>query len=323
MKKTLSVLVAMAAGVAGVLSSGGAAQAVDRQVLRPADLPRGADVRVPHLEGRTVVDGDVRVRVRGGERVVLLGRSGTGYVVGVTGRDDGRGSIRVVRRGAPARVVLRGVPVFETQLSGDGRHLARAAGSTAKKTRVTVNRTRDGALVRQRTFPGSARVLDVAGDRMVIGSWGPDRTLSWNFVADTTTTLVRRTGYAASIEADRLATFSRDPYEGGCSVVRRLASPHGRLARSCHDRVAAFSPGGARMATIDILSDGLGPTEVRVRRSGGRLVAHYAARWFGAISFESERALLLDTNGAKRAATVRCVVARCVRASALRPVPTY
>ncbi|WP_193612209.1 hypothetical protein [Nocardioides lijunqiniae] len=323
MKKTVSVLVAMAAGVAGVLASGAPAQAVDRQVLRPADLPRGADVRLPHLEGRTVVDGDVRVRVRGGDRVVLLGRSGAGYAVGVTARDDGRGSVRVVRPGAPARVVLKGVQVFEMLLSADGKHLTRAAGSTAEKTTVTVHRTSDGALVRQRTFPGSAQILDVGNDRMVIGSWTPNRTLSWNFATGTATTLVKRTGYAASIEADRLATFSRDPYDGGCSIVGRLAAPQTRLGRSCDERVTAFSPRGGRMATVGILSDGLGPTEVRLRRSNGRLVARYAARFFGAVVFESERALLLDTNGTKKAAVVRCTATRCVRASALRRTQTY
>ncbi|WP_134738665.1 hypothetical protein [Nocardioides sp. 503] len=323
MKKTMSVLVALAAGLTGVLALGAPAQAAEPVVLRPADLPRGADVRVPHLEGRTVVDGDRRVRVRGGDRVVLLGRSGDAYVVGVSGDDDGRGSIRLVRPGAAARVVLRGVPVFETVLSGDGQHLVRASASTARRTRVMVNRASDGALVRQRTFPGSAKVLDAGGGRVVLGSWGPDRTLSWSFATDTTTTLVRRAGYAASIEADRLATYSRDPYDGGCSVVRRLAAPRGTLWRSCDERVAAFAPGATRLATIGILSDGLGPTEVRLRKAGGRLVARYAARWFGSISFESERALLLDTNGTRKAATVRCTATRCVRASALRPVPTY
>lgn len=82
-----------------------------------------------------------------------------------------------------------------------------------------------------------------------------------------------------------------------------------------------FSPEGARMATIHILSDGLGPTEVRVRLASGEVVGRYGARWFGPLVFENERALLLDTNGRKWAATVRCVGARCVRASALRPVP--
>jgi hypothetical protein len=136
------------------------------------------------------------------------------------------------------------------------------------------------------------------------------------------TRVVLRTGYAADISANRLATYTRDPYEGGCSVVSRLSAPRVALWRSCRERVDAFSPRGGRMATIDILSDGIGPREVLVRRAGGRLLGHYSARWFGAVAFESERALLLDANGARKSATVRCVASRCVRSSALRPVPT-
>jgi hypothetical protein len=76
------------------------------------------------------------------------------------------------------------------------------------------------------------------------------------------------------------------------------------------------------MATIHILSDGLGPSHVWLRRDGGRLLAHYStAGWFGALEWETRTALLLDTNGAQKSATVRCVVADCERASALRPVP--
>lgn len=322
MTRLVGVVVAMMAGLAAVLAWGAPAQAVDRVELRPGALERGADVRVPHLVGRTVVDGDVRVRVRGGERVTLLGRSGEAYVVGVTSKEGEGGVIKRVRPGA-VRVLLRGVSPDEMVLSDDGRHLARTRSRTADRTRVTVYRAGDGAVVRQRAFGGSARVLDVDGDRMVIGSWGPRRTVRWNFARNAVATVVGRVGYAADISSDRLATYTRDPYNGGCSVVSRLARPGDTLWRSCRERVAAFSPRGTRMATIPLLSDGLGPNEVRLRGIGGRLVGHYTARWFDAILFESERALLLETNGARKAATVRCAASGCLRASALRPVRRY
>lgn len=321
MKRIIRVSVALTAGLAAVMAGVAPAHTVEAVELRPAALERGADIRIPHLEGRTVVDGDVRVRVRGSGRVVLLGRSGKGYVVGVT-RDDGSGGvIKRVRPGAPARVLLRGVSPYVLQLSGDGQHLARVSGNTPKSTRITVYRASNGTVLRGRTFPGSASVLDLVEGRMVIGSWGPDRTLWWNFLSNATATIVGRIGSAADITGNRLATYTGDPYQGGCVVVSRLDAPRAATWRSCRERVAAFSPEGGRMATIHILSDGLGPNEVRVRKPSGKAIGRYTARWFGPLVFENERALLLDTNGAKWAATVRCVAATCLRASDLRPVP--
>ncbi|MDO9495328.1 MAG: hypothetical protein Q7J48_06480 [Nocardioides sp.] len=322
MKQIMRVAVTLTAGLAAVLAGVAPAHTIEPLELRPAALERGADIRLPHLEGRTVVDGDVRVRVRG-ERVTLLGRSGKGYVVGVTRADGSGGVVKRVRPGAPARVLLRRVSPYVLTLSGDGQHLARVSGNTPERTRITVYRASNGTVLRGRTFAGSASVLDVEEGRMVIGSWGPNRTLWWDFASNTTAKVVARTGSAADIAGNRLATYTGDPYEGGCVIVSRLDTPRVAGWRSCSERVAAFSPDGGRMATIHILSDGLGPDEVRVRTASGQVVGRYTAHWFGALVFENERALLLDTNGEKWAATVRCVAARCVRASALRPVPTF
>ena len=145
---------------------------------------------------------------------------------------------------------------------------------------------------------------------MVLGSFGPDRTFWWNSHTDATRRITDRAGYNADIRADRLAVYTKDPYRGGCSVVSRLSAPHSSLWRSCRERVQVFAPSGGRLASIPILTDGLGPRDVFLRSTGGRLLAHYrTAGWFGAIDWESARALLLDTNGAEKSATVRCVVA--------------
>ena len=86
--------------------------------------------------------------------------------------------------------------------------------------------------------------------------------------------------------ADRLGTFTDDPYLDGCTVLRRLSAPGEVLSRSCDERAAAVSPSGRRIATIHILSDGLGPREVSVRRDTGRQLGDYrVAGWFGRIDF--------------------------------------
>ena len=101
-----------------------------------------------------------------------------------------------------------------------------------------------------------------------------------------------------------------------------LSAPHRSLWKSCRERVHLFGPTGGRLVSIPLLTDGLGPRDVFLRSTGGRLVAHYrTAGWFGTLAWETATALLLDTNGTVKSATVRCVVADCERASRLRPVP--
>jgi len=321
--KTLSSAAAAAATLALLLGAvAPTAAAVPETELRPADLDRGPDVAIPPLEGRTIVDDEVRIPVRAGQ-VVLLGRSESSgeYVVGTSNR-TGDARFRVFRVDAEGdrTPLLRGVPVWGMVLSQDGTQLGLAT-STAERTRMRVWSAQDGSKQATRRFPGSVSILDFDEERMVLGSWNPDRTFWWHPRTDGTKRIADRAGYAADIRARRVATYTEDPYLDGCTVVTTLA-PQKRLWRSCEERVATFSPDGARMATVDILADGVGPGDVWLRRDGGRLLAHYStAGWFGALEWETRKALLLDTVGARRAATVRCVVAHCERASRLRPAP--
>jgi hypothetical protein len=320
--KPLSLAAAAAAALTLLLGAAAPASAVPVTELRPAELPRGADVAIPHLEGKTVVDGDVRVRIRAG-LVLLLGTSGPDYVVG-TSDANGDGHFRTFRVTSSGKrtPLLRGVPIFDMVLSRDGTQIGLASGSTAAHTRLRVWSAVNGDRRATHRFRGSVSILDFDARRMVLGSSGPDRTFWWNTHSDATRRITDRSGYNADIRADRLAVFTKDPYRGGCSVASRLSAAHRPLWRSCRERVQVFGPGGGRLASIPILTDGLGPRDVFLRGTGGGLRAHYrTAGWFGAITWESATALLLDTNGSVKSATVRCVVADCERASRLRPVP--
>lgn len=286
--------------------------------LRPAQLERGPDVTVPHLEGRTIVDGDRRIPVPGAH-VALLGWTPRAYVVVSSTRQYTRNTtLRVRHDGTRTTILDSGAKgPWALTLSGDGAHLVVVDDSAApQRTRVTVRSARNGSLVARRTVEGSASVLDMEEGRMVLGAWGPDRTWWWNVISDATRRINDRVGYAADISGNRLASYTEDPYDDGCSVVTTLTGR--RLWRSCDERVTAFSPQGRRMATVHILSDGLGPTKVWTRKARGRLEASYTARWFGEISFENESALLLDTHGRRTATTARCVASTCERTERVR-----
>jgi len=303
-----------------LLRADAAPAAPDPIVLRPAQLERGADVSVPHVEGRTIVDGDRRIKVPGAH-VALLGWTDRAYIVVSSTKGYGRHTTLRVRHDGTRKAILKGrVGPWSLTLSDNGEYLIVVDdGRAPKATGVTVRSARNGALVARRSFKGSASVLDMHQGRVVLGAWGPNRTWWWNVRNDHTKRINRRVGYAADISGNRLATYSKDPYNGGCTILTNLTGR--RIWRSCDERVSAFSPQGRRMATVHILSDGLGPTQVWARRGDGQLEASYTARWFGDIYWESETALLLETHGRRQVTTARCVATACERAERVRREP--
>ena len=292
--------------------------------IRPGELARGANPEIPWVFGDTLLHGSVRVDVP--KDSWLLGQSGTDYLVMKPGFDTSR-VVRVAPDGTRTRVVSFPA-THQMRLSTDGAMLIRTAQRRVDGEWRTVLRIHDpgsGDVVSRRAFAGIVDVLDADAGQAVLGSWTPrEKTLLWDVAAGTTRRLVRQVGYIANLRADRLGTFTDDPYLDGCTVLRRLSAPGEVLWRSCDERAAAISPSGRRIATIHILSDGLGPREVSVRRDkGAKLVDYRVAGWFGCIDFESDRALLLEASGTKRQAVVRCVSAECERASRTRPRPDY
>jgi hypothetical protein len=76
------------------------------------------------------------------------------------------------------------------------------------------------------------------------------------------------------------------------------------------------------MMTFHILTDGLGPGEIRLRTIGGTKLATYTSNWFSSWGWESPGIVLLDTNGKKQSAVVRCTRDACENATDAEPVRT-
>lgn len=292
--------------------------------LKPGSIPRGADIAIPHMEGRVIVDGDIRIRVHA-RQVDLLGKSGSAYVVHTSAKDGySKGRTLRVRPDGSTVVLSRHDATAEVALTNDGAHVVRVRTVPRERTAVRAIDARTGSVVASRTFRGRVFPLDASEGRVLLSSWSPARTLWWNFLSDATGVAAHRTGGAADITADRLGSYTGDPYAGGCYVFSTLSDPTDVLWRSCAERAVAFSSNGRRVATVGIVDDGLGPSTVNVRRvHGGAALARYTTQWFGAIRWESDTALLLDANGLRKAATVRCTGADCERASDLEPAPQY
>lgn len=315
------LLAIAATGVTALaLATSASAAAPATTDIKPGALPRGADVALPHLEGKTVVDGDVRIVVRGAI-VRFLGKSGPSYVVTTSNK---RGTVSRILRLADdgSRTLIAKGDVFEAQLASDGLRVL-ATSYRSKRSTVTAWSVATGQVEVERTFRGYPNLLDARNDVALLGVWGRG-TLQWNLTTGSVLRLTKRVGGAASLEEDLLSSYTTDPYDGGCTVVSRISETGDDLWKSCRERVESFAPGGRRMVTVHILSDGIGPNAASVRTVAGRLVARYAVKgWFGALTFETPKTLLLETNGKRRAATVRCLKADCERASDLVPVQAY
>lgn len=321
-----TILTTLAAAVAGLglmapavppasvpVSGDGRTTTVD--LGRPGTLARGDDVRLPHLEGNVVVDGDRRIEVR--NVVTLLGETGDDYVVSTRSR---RGTSRVKRVSVTSEqwVLLTGREAVGVDLSSDGEHLLR--NDNRRRATISVYDATDGAPVATGRFRDYGYVLDADAGTAVVSSWaGAGRAVSWDFVDGGRTLVAEKDAYLADISADRLATFTADPYLDGCTEVSTLSAPDELLWESCQQKVATFSPGGEQMVTMHILADGVGPGEVDLRAVDGTPLVTYTSRWFGQLQWEDDDTLLLDANSRRNGATVRCDLDVCELASDVAP----
>lgn len=290
------------------------AQAAAPVDLQPGDLTRGADIAVPHIEGGDFVDGDRTVDV-GGDRAYLLGRSGKAWLVG-TSDENGGGKYRIVRVKADdgTKVIKRGISFFELQLSQNGRYFVHPGRGNRKALPIRVFSSRTGDLKTEKDFANYPTVLGMDGPRVLLSTWETG-VQSWDTTTGSLSTITKRPAHLVDIGNDLMTTFTKDPFEGGCLVLTKLSNPKTRVWKSCTERVEAISPDGKRMATVAILSDGIGPSVVQEREIDGTSLGSYRTGWFGRIGFESDTDLLLEVNGDTQSATVRCSEGMCENAT--------
>ncbi|MGB0099088.1 MAG: hypothetical protein WBP61_02280 [Nocardioides sp.] len=307
--KTLALLLATVLALA-TLAAPPALAAAPTVEIKPTQLPRGADVAIPHVVGKTIVDGDTRIPVRA-KYVQLLGVSGDAYVVQVP--------YRVLRVTTESREqVVRFRDGVDSLLSHDGEHVVLTAINQRGRSTVRVLDAATGTEVATRTFRKWAVSLDADGSEVALTATKPDRTLRWDFDADRTHRIARRAAGVVDFGADRVSTFTRNPYLGGCTVITSLSRPDQELWRSCREAVIRFSPDGERMVTTHKLADGPGPNRVTMRDASGTALTKYRSSWFSGIEWESNTALLLDANSRRLGATVRCELDECERATRVR-----
>jgi hypothetical protein len=304
-------LVALTAALALVTPAQAGAPTVE---LQPQQLTRGADIAVPHIEDGDFVDGVRRVELPGTVAAVI-GRSGDGWLVGTNNVDRNRNR-RVVRVEADGSVVdvLRNIDPSTVILSADGSTLAwQQFTSKGRKVTTLVASAADGTVLGSKGPGRYVDLLDVDAEQVVLSRDG--RTYAWSYATGATRTIVRRTGSLVSLQHGLLAYYTKDPYFGGCLRLVELDRPRVKRFASCRERVAALSPDGTQMLTMHLLTDGLGPGELKLRTVRGSKLATYTTGWFSDWQWESPGTLLLDVNGRRKSATVRCTLDACENAT--------
>jgi hypothetical protein len=316
----------------GIPGSGGAQEtaahklSVPEVTLYPAQLERGAKTPLLHIEEEVIVDGDLRVPVRGPAHVWLMGRIGRGYLITTAGPNFRRYTVQLVRRDGARRVLQRFGDRTMATMSANGRHLALTT-MARPGTEIRVVRTRTGELVLARTFGSSGVEVSDYGQRRLVITGLRGGTYWWNPVRNRLRLIVPRPA-KADIAVDRLVFLLPHPDRPyrDCQKTVRLSRPTEVLWRSCRNIPLNFSPDARRMLTVDIRADGIGPGTIQVRTARGRLVQTYRApMWFGFTEWESDTDLLLQPVGRKYLAAVRCTLGDgCERASRLYRSPgTY
>lgn len=301
----------LATGAALAVPAQAAAPTVE---LQPQELSRGADIAIPHIDAGDFVDGTRRVELPGTVARVV-GEVDGGWLV-ATNNVDRKRNRRVVRvePGGAVVDVLRDIDVSTVILSADGSTLAWQSFVGGGRKVITYAYDVAGAALIGKKGPGPyVRLLDVAADRVILGAG--TRVLQWKPATGRQRTLVKKLAGSASIEHDLLSVYTKDPYDGGCTKLVRLSDRSDTVWKSCRDRVAAFSPDGTQMLTFHILTDGLGPGELHLREIDGTKLATWTTSWFSGWEWESPTALLLEVNGKRKSATVRCNLAACENAT--------
>jgi hypothetical protein len=316
---TTAALLALAAPLLAAAPSDAAPADVE---IKPGKLSRGPDIAGAHLEGKTVVDGDVRVKLQA-PRVLLYGKWNDFYIVATGDREWGNVKLLRVSATGVTKRLARFIDPFNTELDSDGGQVAYSLGDSTQKPQIEVYDLQLNQPVALNAFASLPTLLEF-DEGLVVASFFSFKvkTITWDTVADVTLKVNSKVSNYASKAHDLLGFFSKDPFNGGCQVLTHLSDPTDVLWTNCDERIEAVSPDGKRVATIALLSDGIGPADVMVRKIGGAPVAHYSINgWFGRIWWETPTKLLMESNGKTQSATVRCKVEVCNRATDLAPTP--
>lgn len=290
-------------------------QRAERTYIAAGDLRNGRVPRTLYTTGSTVHVGTRAIRTDLPRDLQALGRDRRSVVV--ASYDESGSRIHRVRLDGSSRLLLQGRASGMVVSSCCGR-MARIDRS-GSYPRLDVYSTRTGRLLTRTTLGRGLEIHGYVRNRVLLTGRG--RTFWLNTATEQRTRVVEQRTFFANAAADILVLQVRDqrgPY-GRCMRYTTLSDPSATAWYSCGHRPAAASANGSRLLTVDLLSDGLGPRTVDLRRADGTLVHRYRTDLFGSAGFDRQGALVLSTQSRRSATVALCDnQGDCVRSTAVR-----
>ena len=242
MRRLLTTTTALLALAAPLVTSAPAVAAPADVEIKPGTLSRGPDVAGAHLDGKTIHDGDVTVKLTA-PRVLLYGKWNDFYIVATGDREWGNVKlVRVAADGATKRLA-KFIDPFNTQLDSDGGQVAYSYGDSTSKPTIAVYDLDQNAEVTVNAFGSLPQLLDFDEGLVVASFWDfKVKTILWDTTADTTERVNSKQANYASVAHDLVGFFNKDPFNGGCQVLAQLSDPTDVLWTNCDERIDAVSP---------------------------------------------------------------------------------
>lgn len=324
MRRLLTTTAAVLALAAPLLTAAPSNAAPPEVTIKPGALKRGPDPVGVHLDGNTIHDGGVTVEVNAA-RVLLLGKWNDFYIAALGNKEWANTRLVRIAKSGRVKLLVAGIDPFNVTLDADGNQVAYSYGDSTQRPTIGVYDFLQKEEVISRSFSSLPTLLDFDLGRVIASFWSfKIKTVSWDTITDTPGRVNGKRSNYASVAQNQLGFFSKDPQAGGCQVLTHLTNQSDVLWTSCSERIEAASPGGTRFAMIPLLTDGLGAANITVRKASGAAVVRYRIDgFFGAITWETNFKLLVQANGAVKAALVRCKVEDCNRASAVTATPDF
>ena len=194
MRRLITTTTALLAMATPLLAAAPSHAAPPDVTIKPGTLPRGPDVSGAHLQGKTIVDGDVRVTVKA-PRVLLYGKSNDVYVVATGDKEWGNTKLLQVRPSGATKQLAKFIDPFNTQLDADGGQVAYSYGDSISKPTIAVYDLALKDEVSVNAFASLPKLLDF-DEGSVVASFADFKvkTIQWDTVSDETVRLTVRKG---------------------------------------------------------------------------------------------------------------------------------
>lgn len=278
-------------------------------------LRRGADPKVPFVDFRTVVSGNLRINLPGGDGPVRdVAKAGDGLLI-VTQVTDTLMGMQLYDGAGKRVTVIRDVRHVESSLDASTSAYATGkTGANGEELKGYVVWLRDNQTGKTVSLPRpddyNLQVLGVDARTVYFEARAAEATSKWNLYrwdsASKAATLVKTVPMptAVSVDGTRAASLLSLGDGGSCSAVVAVETGT-RQWKTCAYQIDGFGQDGRTVLAGPAYRDGYGDGLVAVLDDNGRLIREWDGLFLQSAMEDTEHVLMLAEQDGK-SALVRC-----------------